>query len=179
MSKLLSSPKALLLTIVLISVFVVSVLGGALGNAFGLGFLSSSLPAIQLPAEIVLHGFDTPIGKWDLMNTMLTTWLAMVVLIILSLLVKNGLKEIPGRLQALFEVVFEFFLQLCESVAGKEKARRFFPLVFTIFVFMQLYSSKFKKWFAEKIFPRVYIMSYIYCKSDMLGDVFESKTCSK
>ena len=136
MSKLLSSPKALLLTIVLISVFVVSVLGGALGNAFGLGFLSSSLPAIQLPAEIVLHGFDTPIGKWDLMNTMLTTWLAMVVLIILSLLVKNGLKEIPGRLQALFEVVFEFFLQLCESVAGKEKARRFFPLVFTIFVFI-------------------------------------------
>ena len=136
MSKLLSSPKTLLLTIVLISIFVVSILGGALGDAFGLGFLSSSLPAIQLPAEIVLHGFDTPIGKWDLMNTMLTTWLAMLVLIILSLLVKNGLKEIPGRLQALFEVIFEFFLQLCESVAGKEKARRFFPLVFTIFVFI-------------------------------------------
>ena len=98
-------------------------------NAFGLGFLSSSLPAIQLPAEIVLHGFDTPIGNWDLMNTMLTTWLAMIVLIVLSLLLKKGLKEIPGRLQALFEVLFEFFLQLCESVAGKEKARRFFPLV--------------------------------------------------
>ena len=131
----------MLLTIVLISIFVVSILGGALGNAFGLGFLSSSLPAIQLPAEIVLHGFEVPnvppvIGKWDLMNTMLTTWLAMIVLIILSLLVKNSLKEIPGRLQALFEVVFEFFLQLCESVAGKEKARRFFPLVFTIFIFI-------------------------------------------
>jgi len=135
-AKLLGSPKALSITIIVAAVFAVSILGGALGNAFGLGFLASSLPAIQLPAEIVARGFHTPVGNWDLMNTMVTTWLAMVVLTVIALLIRSRLREIPGRLQALFELVFEFFLNLCESVAGKERARRFFPLVFTIFIFI-------------------------------------------
>ena len=136
MAKLLGSPKALSITIIVAAVFVVSILGGALGNAFGLGFLASSLPAIQLPAERVVRGFHTPLGDWDLMNTMVTTWLAMAVLTALALLIRSRLRETPGRLQALFELIFEFFLGLCESVAGKERARRFFPLVFTIFIFI-------------------------------------------
>ena len=85
MAKLLGSPKALSITIIVAAVFAVSILGGALGNAFGLGFLASSLPAIQLPAERVVRGFHTPLGDWDLMNTMVTTWLAMVVLTALAL----------------------------------------------------------------------------------------------
>lgn len=136
MAKLLGSPKILSLTIIVAAVFVVSILGGALGNAFGLGFLASSLPAIQLPAEVIVKGFSTPMGQWDLMNTMVTTWLAMIVLIVTAISVRIGLKETPGRLQALFELIIEFFITLCESVAGKEKARRFFPLVFTIFIFI-------------------------------------------
>ncbi len=136
MAKLLGSPKALSLTIIVAAVFVVSILGGALGNAFGLGFLASSLPAIQLPAEVITKGFLTPVGQWDLMNTMVTTWLAMIVLIAAAVFVRVGLKEVPGRIQALFELIIEFFITLCESVAGKEKARRFFPLVFTIFIFI-------------------------------------------
>ena len=42
----------------------------------------------------------------------------------------------PGRLQGALEIVLEFFLGLAESVAGPEKARRFFPLVVTIFLFI-------------------------------------------
>ena len=106
MAKLLGSPKALSITIIVAAVFAVSILGGALGNAFGLGFLASSLPAIQLPAERVVRGFYTPLGDWDLMITMVTTWLAMAVLTALSLLVRTRLREIPGRLQALFELIF-------------------------------------------------------------------------
>ena len=33
-------------------------------------------------------------------------------------------------------MIVEFFLGLCEQIAGKEHARRFFPLVFTIFIFI-------------------------------------------
>jgi F-type H+-transporting ATPase subunit a len=117
--------------VLLTATFIISILGGALGNAFGLGFLSSSLPAIQLPAEKILD-----LGDFALMNTMVTTWLAMIVLIAISLKLKMSLKEVPGRFQALFEIMIEFFLTLCESVAGKEKARKFFPLVFTIFIFI-------------------------------------------
>jgi F-type H+-transporting ATPase subunit a len=70
------------------------------------------------------------------MNTMLTTWLAMAVLIGLAICLRSRMNEIPGRLQALVEVVVDFFITLCESVAGKERGRRFFPLVLTIFSFI-------------------------------------------
>jgi len=119
-----------------VGVVAASLLGGALGSAFGLGFFASSLPAIQLPAEKVTDGFNTPIGSWDVMNTMITTWLAMLVLILISLRIRSNLNDVPGRLQSLFEVIMEFFLSLCEQIAGREKARKFFPLVFTIFIFI-------------------------------------------
>lgn len=136
MSKILGNPRSLAILLICIAVAAASVLGGALGSAFGLGFFASSLPAIQLPAEKVTDGFDTPIGKWDVMNTMITTWLAMLVLILVSLKIRSNLSDVPGRLQSLFEVIMEFFLSLCEQIAGKEKARKFFPLVFTIFIFI-------------------------------------------
>jgi len=135
-SKILGNPRSLAILIICVAVLAVSILGGALGNTLGFGFFASSLPAIQLPAEKVTDGFNTPIGKWDLMNTMVTTWLAMLVLIVISLVIRKNLKDVPSRLQALFELIIEFFLALCEQIAGKEKARRFFPLVFTIFIFI-------------------------------------------
>lgn len=136
MSKILGNPRSLAILIICAGVLAISILGGALGNTLGFGFFASSLPAIQLPAEKVADGFSTPIGKWNLMNTMVTTWLAMLVLILISIKIRRNLKDVPGRLQALFEVIIEFFLTLCEQIAGKEKARRFFPLVFTIFIFI-------------------------------------------
>ena len=77
MSKILGNPRMLAIAIICTLVFGASILGGALGSAFGFGFFASSLPAIQLPAEKVADGFSTPVGKWDVMNTMITTWLAM------------------------------------------------------------------------------------------------------
>ena len=80
-TSLLSRHKPLAIAIILIAVFVVSILGGALGEAWGFGFLAGSLPAIQLPAELVK---DIGVGgfHFELMNTMVTTWLAMLVLIL-------------------------------------------------------------------------------------------------
>ena len=112
---MLGSPRALAILIIVAAVFVLSILGGALGEAFGLGFLSSSLPAIQLPAELV-----TEVAGFKLMNTMVTTWLAMGVLIGLGIYLRARMSEVPGHLQALVELIVEFFLTLCESVAGKE-----------------------------------------------------------
>ena len=132
---MLSSPRSLAILIIVAAVFVVSILGGALGNALGFGFLASPLLAIQIPAELVTD-IGTDSFHFSLMNTMVTTWIAMLLLVIIAVKVRGGLSEVPGRFQALFEVLIEFFLKLCESVAGKEKARRFFPLVFTIFLFI-------------------------------------------
>ena len=75
---------------------------------------------------------DVPI----ITNTMVATWITIVVLLIVTLMVRSRLTEVPGRFQGLIEVVLEFFLNLAESIAGRERARRFFPLVMTIFLFI-------------------------------------------
>ena len=126
---MLRSPKALLILAIGLAVFVTAILGGALGAAFGLGFLGAPLAAIAIPAEPLYYGaFVT--------NTMLATWLAIALLLIVALMVRGRLAPVPGRLQGFVEIVIEFFLNLAESIAGREKARRFFPLAMTIFLFI-------------------------------------------
>ena len=126
---MLRSPKALLILAIGLAVFATAILGGALGAAFGLGFLGAPLAAIAIPAEPLYYGaFVT--------NTMLATWLAIALLLIVALMVRGRLAPVPGRLQGFVEIVIEFFLNLAESIAGREKARRFFPLAMTIFLFI-------------------------------------------
>ncbi len=126
--------------IVVVVVLVISVLGGAIGNAFGLGFLGAPISHIQLPAEPIMPdpivGVDNAlIGDITITNTMVATWATIISLLIVSFMVSRKVSPVPGRLQGLIEMVFEFFLDLSDSIAG-ENARRFFPLVMTIFLFI-------------------------------------------
>ena len=134
MSGLLRSPKAVTILAVVGIVFLVSIAGGALGNEFGGGFLGSPIAHIQLPAEPITE--DALFLDFKITNTMIATWLTIIVLVVISFLATRGLRETPGRMQGLAEAVIEFFLSLAESVAGPAKARRFLPLVLTIFLFI-------------------------------------------
>ena len=134
MSKLLGNPKILTAFVVFAVLLILGLAGGALGNAFGGGFLGAPLPHIQLAAEPVLA--DELLPGWKLTNTMLATWLTIILLSVLAFFATRRMKEVPTGLQNLFEVLIDFFLNLAESVAGKEKSRRFFPLVMTIFIFI-------------------------------------------
>ena len=134
MSKLLSSPKALTVLIVSGIVLIISLAGGALGNEFGGGFLSSPIAHIQLPGESITA--DSLFLGFQITNTMIATWITIVTLVAISFFATRRMSEVPRGLQNLVEVIVEFFLNLCESVAGPERARRFFPLVITIFLFV-------------------------------------------
>ena len=131
---MLRSPKVLLILAAAVVIFVIALLGGALGEAFGFGFLGAPLAAIQIPAEPVLA--DPIIGSFEVTNTMVATWITIVVLVIIALKVRSGLSDVPSRFQGLVEVILEFFLSLAESIAGRERARIFFPLVMSIFLFI-------------------------------------------
>ena len=134
MSRLLKNPKALTIAAVLAVLFFLGLAGGALGNEFGGGFIGAPIAHIQLPAEPI--SANPLFGDFKVTNTMVTTWVAIFLLVLVSLIGARRPKEVPGRLQGILEMILEFFLNLAENVAGPEKARRFFPLVMTIFLFI-------------------------------------------
>lgn len=88
-------------------------------------------PHVQLPAEKIAE-----IAGIAITNTMMAAWATIIVLSLLFLFATRIMLVVPGRLQGFAELVIEALLGLCESVAGKEKGRRFFPLVTTFFLFI-------------------------------------------
>ena len=131
MKGLLSNPKVLAIVIIGLLAILISLAGGALGAAFGGGFLSSPIPLIQLPAEKVVG-----LGPFDLMNTTVMLWAAGLVLLLLAWLATRRMKEVPSGFQNVFEVIVEFFDNTADSVAGgaRHAGRRFLPLVLAIFL---------------------------------------------
>ncbi len=87
---------------------------------------------ITLKADTVTGLYGLPIT-----NTMLTSWLVMLVLIALGVYVGRRLDKIPGRLQTFFETLFSFILDYIEEVLeSRTLALRFFPLLATLFLFI-------------------------------------------
>lgn len=115
-------------------------LGGALGAAFGFGFLGSPIAAIQLPAERVAPAIDFGAFEYEVKNTAIMFWIAGIILTLLAFFGTRKIrsnspeKDVPTGLQNFLEVIVDFFITLGESVAGGRHGRRFLPLVLTIFL---------------------------------------------
>lgn len=70
-------------------------------------------------------------------NSLLMTWVAMAVLIIFALVFRSKLAMIPGKFQAGVEWLFEGVLgYMTETLESESLARKFFPLIMTIFLFL-------------------------------------------
>ena len=89
------------------------------------------LPHIQLPAEPV-----TGIGSFPITNTMIAGWISTIIIVILFSRGTAAMKLVPSGVQNFVEMLTEFILSLCENVAGRDRGRRFFPFVGTIFFFL-------------------------------------------
>ncbi len=87
---------------------------------------------ISITAEKLFDLFGLPVT-----NTLLTSWVVVIVLISLAIFVGKKIQNIPGTLQNAIELMLEKMLDFFETVAGsREKAEKFFPLVATIFIFV-------------------------------------------
>ena len=122
--------------LILLVLFVIGFAGGALGKSMlgdlGLpGWVSVPRPAPELPAEEVFHLFGFPIT-----NSIIGSWITMIVVVGFSYMVTRRMKVVPGRLQSAFEFLLGWLYDLCQRVAGEENGRRFFPVVATIFLFI-------------------------------------------
>ena len=87
---------------------------------------------VALKPYIVGYFFGLPITA-----TLFTTWLTMAILLTLAVLVRGRLSAIPGKLQSVFELIlggiFDYMASVLES---RDLARKYFPVVTTIFLFI-------------------------------------------
>ncbi len=87
---------------------------------------------ISLSAEKIGTLWGLPIT-----NTMLMSFVVFAILAILAFVVRRNLALIPGRLQTLVETLFVGILDyMTETLEDAKLARKIFPLVLTIFLFI-------------------------------------------
>jgi F-type H+-transporting ATPase subunit a len=87
---------------------------------------------VVLKAEHIGSFFGMPIT-----NSLLMTWVVMVILIAFAFFTRSKLALIPGKLQAGIEWLFEGVLNyMTETLENEKVARKFFPLIMTIFLFV-------------------------------------------
>ena len=166
MARLLSSPKGITIAVLALAVAVISILGGALGAAFGGGFLGGAVPLIQIPSELV-----GTIGSYKLVNTVVMFAFAMLVLLLLIYLATRRLSEVPGRWQSLMEILYEFFIGLAESTSGKA-GRMFVPVATAIFLVVL-----FSNWLG--ILPVVGTIGRVETTSEWFLHKFEKKLAAE
>ncbi|MFH1608420.1 MAG: F0F1 ATP synthase subunit A [Patescibacteria group bacterium] len=87
---------------------------------------------VTIFAEPIFH-----IGNFAVTNSLLTSWLAVLVIFFLALFIRLKLKKIPGKLQNIFEVILEGALGLVDQVTNDRKtSKKIFPLVLSLFLFI-------------------------------------------
>lgn len=83
-------------------------------------------------AEPVFH-----IGEFNITNSLLTSWLAVFLIIILSFVIRAKNTRLPSKFQSFIELVINGALDMMDLVTGdREKSKKVFPIVFSIFIFI-------------------------------------------
>ena len=77
------------------------------------------------------------IGGLDISFTNSALWMAIAVVLVYALVMLGSrhASMVPGRLQSLVELSYEFIGNMVGSTVGKE-GRRYFPFIFTLFMFI-------------------------------------------
>lgn len=85
-------------------------------------------------AEPVAH-----IGSFTITNSLINSWLVVFMIIVFALIFKTKIKSVPAGIQNAVEVIYEYLLDLFNSVTGSlEKSIKFFPFIFAFFIFILL-----------------------------------------
>ena len=77
-------------------------------------------------------------GFLDVTGEVVTMWIMLLVIAVISLIVKRGLKERPGKFQNMIETAVETLDNFFTDNLGKQKARKYFTFLASLFVFIIL-----------------------------------------
>lgn len=83
-------------------------------------------------AETVFH-----VGDFPITNSLLTSWVAVFLIIILSLVIRAKNSRIPSVFQSFMEIIIDGALGMMDLVTNdREKSKKVFPVIFSIFLFV-------------------------------------------
>lgn len=83
-------------------------------------------------SEVIISLF----GILDVTGEVVTMWIMLFVLAVLSLIVKKNLKERPGKFQNVIETGVEYLDNFFTDILGKKKTRKYFTFLASLFVFI-------------------------------------------
>lgn len=88
--------------------------------------------SVKLSPYIVGH-----IGGVPITATLLTSWVAMVLLIAIAYFSRSSLKKVPGKFQSIIEMLVGGAYQYVEdTLENKTLAKKYFPILMTMFLFL-------------------------------------------
>ncbi len=87
---------------------------------------------VTIYAEPIFH-----VSNFQITNSLITSWVSVLVLVLFFLAIRFSLKKVPGKLQNVFEVMLEGALSLCDQITNDRKiSEKIFPVVFAVFMFI-------------------------------------------
>jgi F-type H+-transporting ATPase subunit a len=87
---------------------------------------------VTIYAEPIGH-----IGNFTITNALLTSWIAVGIIVILAIVVRLSIKKVPSKLQTLFEVIIEQTLDLTDQItSNRAKSLKIFPIALSVFFFI-------------------------------------------
>ncbi len=95
-------------------------------------------PIIEIRGEpiVKISGDGSGIMDVVILNTVLTAWIVMAIVIVFWVLVARKRSLVPSGLYNLGEAVIELIDGFCASIAGEKDGRRFMPLIATLFIYI-------------------------------------------
>lgn len=83
-------------------------------------------------AETVFH-----VGDFPITNSLLTSWVAVFLILILSFVIRAKNSRIPSVFQSFMETIIEGAFSMMDLVTNdRERSKKVFPVVFSIFIFI-------------------------------------------
>ncbi|MEX0616670.1 MAG: F0F1 ATP synthase subunit A [Candidatus Woykebacteria bacterium] len=76
------------------------------------------------------------VGNFPITNTLITTWLTMVVVVTLAFIATRKVSLVPSLAQSIAEVVIDTIYNLTLSLADEKRAKKFLPFVATFFIYI-------------------------------------------
>ena len=75
-------------------------------------------------------------GVLDVTGEVVTMWIILLLIAVISLVVKKNLKERPGKFQNIVETGVEYLDNFFGDLLGKRKSRKYFTFLASLFIFI-------------------------------------------